>query len=77
MTDQAADGFDPSEQDDEVTEPDGPVSTGVASVDRVLGDLDALDDLPLEEHIGAFERAHESLRSALDAPPDPTPDDPA
>ncbi len=52
-----------------------PVTTGVASVDQVLGELDGLDELPLDEHIGAFERAHESLRSALDAPPDSAPDD--
>jgi hypothetical protein len=44
-------------------------STGVPVVDRVLADLDRLDDTPLEEHLGAFERAHESLRSALDADP--------
>ena len=31
----------------------------------------------LEEHLPAFERAHESLRSALDAPSVDLPDDPA
>jgi len=45
-------------------------ATGVPAVDAVLEDLDGLDELPLEEHVGAFERAHDSLRSALDAPPD-------
>ncbi len=77
MTDQAPEGFHQSVEDDEPAEIGSPVTTGVASVDQVLGELEALDDLPLEEHIGAFERAQESLRSALDAPPDSAPDDPA
>jgi hypothetical protein len=55
---------------------DGSRSTGTAAVDRVLEDLDQLDETPLEEHLGAFERAHESLRSALDADPG-DPGDPA
>lgn len=45
-------------------------TTGVSEVDRVVADLDGLDDLPLAEHLGAFERAHASLRAALDADPD-------
>ena len=50
----------------------------MASVDRVLGELDGLDDLPLDEHVGAFERAHESLAlGASDAPADASPGDPA
>jgi hypothetical protein len=44
--------------------------TGVPVVDGVLAELDGLDDLPLDEHLAAFERAHASLRSALDADPD-------
>jgi hypothetical protein len=52
-------------------------TTGVPAVDRVLTDLDALDEAPLEEHLVAFERAHESLRSALDAPAVDRPGDPA
>jgi hypothetical protein len=84
MTEQAPEEFHPSVDDDEAVEasevsegfePGSPVATGVASVDRVLSELDGLDELPLDDHIGAFERAHESLRSALDAPPDPAPDD--
>jgi hypothetical protein len=47
----------------------GPTTTGIPAVDQVLADVDRLDDLPLDEHLGAFERAHESLRSALDAQP--------
>jgi hypothetical protein len=46
-----------------------PTSTGVPAVDEVLRNVDDLDGLPLEEHLGRFERAHETLRSALDADP--------
>jgi hypothetical protein len=46
-----------------------PTWTGVPAVDEVLGDLDDLHDVPLEEHLGRFERAHETLRSALDGEP--------
>jgi hypothetical protein len=48
-------------------------TTGVPAVDRVLADVDGLDALPLEEHLEAFERAHEDLRAALDAPADSEP----
>ena len=47
----------------------GTPATGVAGVDAALADLDRLDDTPLEEHLAAFERAHESLRAALDDAP--------
>jgi hypothetical protein len=47
----------------------GPTTTGVPAVDHVLADVDRLDEVPVEEHLGAFERAHDSLRAALDAPP--------
>ena len=50
-------------------EPVEPTHTGVPAVDEVLGDLDRLDGAPLEEHLPAFEKAHEALRSALDADP--------
>jgi hypothetical protein len=46
-----------------------PTRTGVPAVDGVLADVDRLDGVPLDEHLAAFERAHESLRSALDADP--------
>jgi len=78
MTDQAPDAFHATgDGDDDLapTEADERVSTGVASVDLVLEELDGLDDLPLDQHVAAFERAHDSLRSALDAPADPQPDD--
>lgn len=60
-----------------IDEPRAPTTTGVPEVDRVLADVDRLDDLPLEEHLGAFERAHDALRSALDARSDEHPGEPA
>lgn len=46
--------------------------TGVESVDRVLDSLDALGELPVEEHVAVFEQAHDRLRGALDAPAPPS-----
>lgn len=63
-----------SEQFEEGTEPvtGEPTWTGVPAVDQALRDVDDLHDVPLEEHLGRFEQAHEALRSALDAdPPEP------
>ncbi|GAA5122829.1 hypothetical protein GCM10023339_41830 [Alloalcanivorax gelatiniphagus] len=48
--------------------------TGVDSVDRVLTEVASVVDAPIGEHIAVFERAHEQLRRALDAQPDPTGD---
>jgi hypothetical protein len=45
-------------------------TTGLPGVDQVIADLDGLDELPVDEHLAAFERAHSSLRGALDAEPD-------
>lgn len=75
MSEQAPDGFHPHSEEHEVAvepsdDPAESVRTGVASVDRVLDELDAIDELPLEEHVPAFERAHDGLRSALDDAPD-------
>jgi hypothetical protein len=80
MTDQAPSGG--PDQDDEVETPRSePTRTGVPRVDAVLAHVELLDDVPLEEHPAAFERAHESLRTALDETPDPDeaerPDDPS
>ncbi|UDY25274.1 hypothetical protein [Nocardioides sp. Kera G14] len=50
---------------DAVTEP---VHTGVSLVDSILESVDAATGLPLEDQVGVFERAHEQLRRALDAP---------
>jgi hypothetical protein len=46
-----------------------PTWTGVPAVDQMLRDVDDLHGVPLEEHLGRFEQAHETLRSALDADP--------
>ena len=45
--------------------------TGVESVDRVLAEGATIADRPVAEHVEVFERAHEQLRRALDAQPDP------
>ncbi len=42
--------------------------TGVDSVDRVLADVAAVADIPVRDHVEVFERAHDQLRRALDAP---------
>jgi hypothetical protein len=52
---------------DQTAEPEqpAPVATGHPAVDEVLRSLDALDGRPVDEHVAAFEEAHESLRRAL------------
>lgn len=40
-------------------------STGHPQVDEVLRTLDNLADLPLDQHVAAFEAAHVGLRDAL------------
>jgi len=47
-----------------------PVRTGVPAVDAVLDEVDAAADLPVDEHVAVFERAHEQLRRALDGQAD-------
>jgi hypothetical protein len=51
----------------EVAEPETParVSTGHPAVDEVLRSLDELDGRPVDEHVAAFEEAHDKLRRAL------------
>jgi hypothetical protein len=49
-------------------------STGVEAVDRVLAEVAALADQPVDQHVQVFERAHDQLRRALDAQPDPSGD---
>jgi hypothetical protein len=55
--------------------------TGLPAVDQVLRQLDGLEDLPVSEHLPAFERAHGALRAALDdeldGRPEPGPAEPA
>lgn len=50
--------------------PGEPSGTGHAEVDAVLRSLDGLETRPLDEHVLAFETAHESLRAALSAAAD-------
>lgn len=51
-----------------------PETTGIAAVDQVLADVAAVADRPVSDHVGVFERAHEQLRRALDAMPEPATD---
>jgi hypothetical protein len=39
--------------------------TGHEAVDGVLRSLDTLGGRPVDEHVGVFESAHETLRGAL------------
>ena len=48
-----------------------PVRTGMDSVDTVITAVEALEERPIEEHVGVFESAHDQLRRALDQPADP------
>ena len=43
--------------------------TGLPAVDEVVQRVSQLADRPVAEHVEVFERAHEQLRRALDAPP--------
>jgi hypothetical protein len=47
-----------------------PLRTGNERVDAVLESLEGLDHTSVEDHVPVFERAHEELRRALDAPAD-------
>lgn len=51
-----------------------PETTGVESVDQVLADVAAVADAPVSDHVAVFERAHDQLRRALDAQPEPSTD---
>jgi hypothetical protein len=51
-------------------EPAEPTGTGVDRVDEVVAAVEQLEDRPIEEHVGVFERAHDELRRALDAQPE-------
>jgi len=53
------------------------VRTGVPAVDQVLDAVDQVEGAPLEEHLAVFERAHTSLRAALDDVSSRTPDGPS
>lgn len=60
--------------DDPETEPHSaePVRTGIDSVDTVITAVEALEERPIEEHVGVFESAHDQLRRVLDSRPGPT-----
>jgi hypothetical protein len=71
MADETPDGDAVAELQAEVSDaPEEGVTTGVQVVDDVLGTLEGLGDLPVEEHLPIFEAAHEQLRGALDTPGD-------
>jgi hypothetical protein len=52
-----------------------PVTTGHPAVDEVLRSLDDLEGRPVDEHVGAFEQAHDRLRRALSDAGDDAGDD--
>lgn len=62
-----------TEQDFEQSAAAEAARTGNAAVDGVIASLAGLAELPVAEHVGVFERAHEQLRGALDAPAGPKP----
>lgn len=51
------------------------VRTGDHRVDSVIAAIEGLEGRPVEEHVAAFERAHDELRRALDGTPDAGPSD--
>ncbi|GEP32236.1 hypothetical protein NSZ01_00040 [Nocardioides szechwanensis] len=53
------------------------VRTGDDRVDSVIASIEGLEGLPVEEHVAAFEQAHDELRRALDAAPTDGPPDQA
>jgi len=63
---------EPDSSDGLLDEPpvDTSLRTGDPRVDAVLDSLEGLDDLPVEEHVAVFDKAHEELRGALDARPE-------
>lgn len=56
----------PGEHAGEATDGWEAPTTGMSVVDDVLASVQALDGRPVEEHVAAFEQAHERLRRALD-----------
>lgn len=69
---EAPDEYDAAQPDqDDYLQPDSAealdrVRTGDPAVDEVLAGMDDLHELSVEEHAGVFDRAHDSLRQALD-----------
>lgn len=67
MTEQ--DPRDPLEHAEETSRGIAPIEpTGHPAVDRVLEDLEGLEQRPLDEHVSRFEAAQSALRSVLDGP---------
>ena len=67
--------LEPVEQVDEVSgEESGEpgTATGHPAVDEVLRSLESLEARPVDEHVAAFEDAHERLRRALSGAGDDT-----
>ncbi|MDF1606522.1 hypothetical protein [Nocardioides sp. YIM 152315] len=57
----------PVPEEPEATPPEPErVRTGMEHVDEVIVAVEALEERPLEEHVGVFETAHAELRRALD-----------
>lgn len=58
---------EPDAAEPELDLDEGParVSTGHPAVDEVVRSLEGLDGRPVDEHVAAFEQAHEVLRRAL------------
>jgi hypothetical protein len=48
-------------------------ATGHPAVDEVLRSLEGLDGRPVDEHVAAYEQAHDQLRRALSDAGDDTP----
>lgn len=64
--DSAGEEFVDEGLDDEGLRPAAvPTATGHPAVDEVLRSLEGLDGRPVDEHVAAFEQAHEQLRRAL------------
>jgi hypothetical protein len=68
------DPVDDAPVDDEAAEvASATTATGHPAVDEVLRSLEGLDGRPVDEHVAAFEQAHEQLRRALSDAGDDTP----
>ena len=71
MIDEATGDDAAPEEAVEAPEPAAEIRSGNDVVDDVLASLEALPELPLDDHVAVFERAHEQLRGALDGPREP------
>ncbi|UXM93280.1 hypothetical protein [Paenarthrobacter sp. JL.01a] len=59
----------PEPADSKVQWPEPANATGDALVDKALGVLDSVPDVPLKEHGELYTRIHDSLLEALDSEP--------